>query len=184
MQITVCFEAVKNCLSYYFLGKKIRICVTGVPRSGKTTFCKAFVGQPVLRKERPTRGVRVWKFAKNDMHGTLYDIGGAQEYVNLAEHNYRNADALVFVLNATESASFADARERLAGLLCRNKKTKIPILILCTHNDVEGFETCQRIALELGLDSLMTRDVSCYSVSSITLSNFDAVAVWVARYAK
>ncbi|OAG31688.1 ADP-ribosylation factor-like protein 8 [Nematocida displodere] len=184
MQLGECIEETKSCLAYYLWGKKITICVAGTTGAGKTSFCKAFLEKRVLQKERPTIGMKQSKFLKNGIQGTFYDTGGALEYTNIIDFNYRLSNALIFVVDASSPEGLHDAKEMLSSLVYRNKHVKIPMLVACTHNDVEDSETCQTIALELRLDSLIGREISCYSVSSITMSNFGAVEEWVARHAK
>ncbi|KAI5185239.1 ADP-ribosylation factor-like protein 8 [Nematocida homosporus] len=184
MQITECFERFYSCLVYYFWGKKIKICVAGVSRSGKTSFCRAMIQERVLKKEKPTLGIQLRRFVKQGVHGVFYDIGGGEQYQNLVDFHYRLADAFFFVIDSSDSETWSRAKERLNGILSRNKHVRIPILVLCTHNDVDGFGTCQDIALDIGLDSLLGRDIACYSISSQTMSNFAAVEEWIVKHAK
>ncbi|KAI5170591.1 ADP-ribosylation factor-like protein 8 [Nematocida sp. LUAm3] len=184
MQIKKCLEEIKNYFHYYFWNKKIKICVAGAKKSGKTSFCKAFTNQSVLKKEKPTKGRNIRKFLKKGIQGTLYDIGGAPEYANVTDLSYRSADVLFFVVDASSPELFQDAKEILGAILYRNKHRKAPVLVLCTHNDLSDSKTCQDIALELSLDSYLGRDLSCYSVSSLTLSNFTSVEEWIYRHAK
>ncbi|KFG27106.1 uncharacterized protein NESG_00181 [Nematocida ausubeli] len=184
MSIADCIVQTKNCLVYYFFGKKIKICLCGPSRSGKTSFYKAFTDRKVLKKEPVTIGSRMLHFTKNGIRGTFFDIGGAAEYSNLRDFSYRNSNALIFFVDSSNPQSFVDAKSMLQGLLNKNKRKKLPILILCTHNDIDGFTSCQDIALQLSLDSFLGKDISCYSISSLTLSNFAAVEEWIVRHAK
>ncbi|KAH9385422.1 ADP-ribosylation factor-like protein 8 [Nematocida major] len=184
MKIKECLVETKNCLVYYFLGLKISVCLIGPPKSGKTSFCKAYSNRKVLSKERPTMGMRTRAFVKNGIKGTFSDIGGAPEYSNLWDFSYRSSKALFFFVDASDPSSFYSAKCMLQRLLEKNKHVDIPILVLCTHNDTNGFVKCQSIALELSLDSFLGKDISCYSISSLTLSNFAAVEEWIAKHAK
>ncbi|KAI5191769.1 ADP-ribosylation factor-like protein 8 [Nematocida minor] len=184
MHIKECLIELKNCLIYYFLGKKIKISLCGLSKSGKTSFCNAYNGRKVLKKERPTHGSRKRPFVKNGIRGMFNDIGGAVEYTNLMDFSYRSSDALFFFVNASEPSEFSNAKHMLLGLLDRNKKVNVPILIMCTHNDIHGYAKCQNIALEMCLDSFLGKDISCYSISSLTLSNFAAVEEWITKHAK
>lgn len=171
---------------YYFFSRKLTICVAGPPRSGKTSFCKAFSvdSTQVLKKEMPTTRVQIRKFMRDSIHGMLYDIGGANEYENLMDFYYRNSEALFFVVDSSDTAQLPAAKRLLGNIIFNNRDIKIPVLVLCTHNDIEDSQTCQEIALEIGIDALLGRDLACYSVSSLTSSNFNAVMSWVSRRAK
>lgn len=184
MNIKECLIKAKECLTYYFFGRKITISLIGLPKSGKTSFYKLYTEQKVLKKERPTTGSRSRPFVKNGIRGTFYEIGGAAQYSNLRDFSYRNSDALFFFVDASDPGSFSDAKEMLCGLIHRNRHVRIPILVLCTHNDKNGYVKCQNIALELSLDSLLGRDLSCYSVSSLTRSNLPAVEEWITKHSK
>ncbi|EIJ88682.1 ADP-ribosylation factor-like protein 8 [Nematocida parisii] len=184
MGIRECLIETRNCLNYYFFGKKIKICLCGPSKSGKTSFYKAFTEKKVLKKEPSTIGSRTRHFTKNGLRGLFFDIGGAAEYNNLRDLCYRKSNALLFFVNASDPDSFIDAKTMLLGLLNRNKRKNMPILILCTHNDVEGFVDCKNIALHLSLDSFLGKDIACYSISSLTLSNFTAVEEWIMMHAK
>lgn len=104
-------------------------------------------------------------------------------YQNQINFTYRNSNAFFFVIDASDPSSFSVAKTMLSDIIYRNREVSIPLLVLCTHNDIEGFKSSQEIALEIGLDSFLGRDISCYSISSLTLSNFPAIEEWIARHA-
>ncbi|KAI5190469.1 ADP-ribosylation factor-like protein 8 [Nematocida sp. AWRm77] len=187
MDLSELFEKIQACIIYYFCSKKISICVAGVARSGKTSFCKAFITDDctkVLKNEPPTTHMRIRKFIKENIHGIMYDIGGNKEYENLANFYYRYASAFFFVVDSSDPSQFPAAKEFLFSIITNNRDIRIPILILCTHNDIEESQMCQEIALEIGVDRLIGRDIACYSISSITGSNFNSVVEWVSKRAK
>lgn len=183
MQMIECLETFWRCLQYYVWGKKIKICVAGPSSSGKTSFCKAFLNQRILKKERPTPGIQSWRFIRNSIQGIFYDIGGGNTYQNQINFTYRTSEAFFFVVDASDPTSFSTAKTMLSDIIYRNREINSPILVLCTHNDIEGFKSSQDIALDIGLDAFLGRDISCYSISSMTLSNFSAVEEWITRHA-
>lgn len=184
MKIEECVTKIKDCILYYFIGKKIKISVGGISKSGKTSFCKAFTDKKVLKKERTTLGIHTRPFIKDGVRGSISDIGGASEYTNIMDYMYRNSDAHIFFVDASVPSELSNAKHMFEGLLKRNHRISIPILIMCTHNDVKGFMSCQDIALEMGLDRFIGRDIACYSTSSLTRSNFTAVEEWIIKRAK
>lgn len=184
MNIRECIRKTQECLVYYFTGKKIKISLGGVAKSGKTSFSKSFTDKKVLKKEKPTLGTYTRLFFKNGVRGMLIDIGGSEAYSNLMDYTYRNSDAHFFFVNASSPQEFLSSKRMFEGLIKRNQAINIPILILCTHNDINGFKTCQEIALEMGLDRFIGKDIGCYSISSLTRSNFTAIEEWIGRRAK
>lgn len=183
MQVVECFESIWRCMQYYICGKKIKICIAGPAGSGKTSFCKAFLNQRILKKERATPGVQSRKFVRNGIQGIFYDIGGSITYQNQINFTYRTSQAFFFVVDASDPTTFSAAKTMLSDIVYRNRAINSPILVLCTHNDIEGYKSSQDIALDIGLDSFLGRDISCYSISSLTLSNFAAVEEWITKHA-
>lgn len=179
-----CLNRIKECIKFYCLGKSVKVCVAGPPGSGKTAFCKAFISGVFDSGTRSTAGMKPRKFAKEELKGVFYDIGGGPEFQNLADFYYRTSNVLLFFLDSTNPSQFDKAKEMLRGLLYRNRKLNNPILVLCTHNDLENSLKCKDIVLNIGLDALLDREVACYSISSTTQSNFDLVLAWLQKNAK
>lgn len=184
MPISRCIEDFKDCLRYYLFGRKIEVCVVGPEGSGKTAFCRAFISGRFDSRVHSTAGVKARHFKREGLKGTFYDVGGRDNFANLWDFYYRNSDALLFVVSSVKGTDFDQSKEMLRGLLYRNRKINNPILVVCTHSDLEHTLKCKDIALNIGLDALLDRDVACYSVSSVTKSNFDIVQEWLAKNAR
>jgi ADP-ribosylation factor-like protein 8 len=180
-QLCQCCTDLANYIKYSLCGSSVKVCVVGPSGSGKTVFCKCFSGGQFDRAPRETAGVKTRKFGREGMNGVFYEVGGSEEFINLTDIYYRKSDVLFFMVDATAPERFDDAKELLRGLLYRNRKLSKPILVLCNKNDMEGAQKCRDIILSIGLDALMDRNVSCYSISSKTGSNFKLVLEWMRK---
>lgn len=56
------------------------------------------------------------------------------------------------------------AADELHTLLSRPELTGIPLLVLATKNDVKGAATVEEVIRVMRLDTLRSREVSCYSM--------------------
>ena len=68
----------------------------------------------------PTVGFTVETFETNRVTFTAFDMSGQGKYRNLWKHYYSEADAIVFVVDASDRERMAVARQELEILLDNN----------------------------------------------------------------
>lgn len=125
-----------------FLGlvkKKSNLLIVGLDYSGKTTIvnqikpdpviqylsCIQIIKHPILSHQLPsdkastipTVGFSVEQFVKSKITFTVFDMSGAGRYRNLWEHYYGDADAIIFVLDASDKARLLMARDEFESMM-------------------------------------------------------------------
>lgn len=114
-------------------GKKrdANLLIIGLDNSGKTSIINFFKPQDAKTHTIvPTVGFNVDKFNAKGLNFTTFDMSGQGRYRNLWEHYYKEADAIIFVIDSSDRIRIVVAKEELAALLAHNdiKKRNIPIL--------------------------------------------------------
>ena len=63
------------------------------------------------------------------------DIGGQTKIRHLWNHYYKNAQALIYVVDSSDTERFALAKETLAGILEKTEMKDVPVLIFSNKQD-------------------------------------------------
>merc|ERR1719159_1559061 len=86
----------------------------------------------------PTVGLSTESFHKNGVEFTAFDMSGQNRYRNLWEHYYKDAEAIVFVVDSTDRLRFVVARNELEQLLTSPQmlQRKTPILFFANKMDL------------------------------------------------
>lgn len=90
----------------------------------------------------------------------IWDIGGRESNRPLWKAYVRRSEAIVFVVDSTESSRFEEARHELFNLLNSESaqlNSRVPILVLANKQDLAGAMSCDLLASELTLSSLNER---------------------------
>lgn len=121
-----------------------------------------------MQEVAPTVGFSVEHFSKSSISFTVFDMSGSGRYRNLWEHYYRDAQAIIFVLDCGDKFRLCVAKDELQRLLEHNgSKVPIsltssdtkgrPILFFANKMDVAGRLTPVEITESLELDKIKDR---------------------------
>ena len=101
---------------------------------------------------------------------TVWDVGGQEKLRPLWRSYIRHTDAIIFVLDSTDSERFEEAKLELSNLLrCPDMPTTVPVLLLANKQDLpEAIAECD-IERALGTSDLgpchPSETVSCCAVT-------------------
>ena len=155
--------------------KKLQIVMLGLDSSGKTTLLyrmKLKHNMPSEHQPQPTTAFNVEtirpydttdnvsitntsniKYNKN-LKFVIWDTAGHDDVRPLWRAYVRKSDAMIFVIDSSDSARFDEARTELDSILCSTESHGIPLLILANKQDAPGAVTSLEMARKLDLDSL------------------------------
>jgi small GTP-binding protein len=66
----------------------------------------------------------------------IYDIAGGEKLRNLWRHYYDGAKAMIFMVDSTNKARFAEAKEELKKIVHSPELTHLPILVFANKSDI------------------------------------------------
>ncbi|KAI8854687.1 P-loop containing nucleoside triphosphate hydrolase protein [Chytridium lagenaria] len=164
--------AILNWLRSLFFKQEMELTLVGLQNSGKTTLVNVIANGQFSEDMIPTVGFNMRKVTKGAVVMKLWDLGG-QHGVN----------AIVFVLDSADHAKVPAARTELHTLLDKAQLSSIPVLVLGNKNDLPGALTVEQIIDQLGLKSITSREVSCYSISAKNQVNIDLTLNWLIKHA-
>jgi ADP-ribosylation factor-like protein 6 len=130
-----------NTVSNPFARKQeVTIMVCGLDNSGKSSIVSYLqptdVGKEVIYI-KPTVGFSLEKFTKYHYNWSCWDMSGFGRYRHLWSHYYQYVQGLIFVIDVTDKARIAVAKDELTKVLDHPDiiRSKTPILIFYNKND-------------------------------------------------
>jgi ADP-ribosylation factor-like protein 6 len=119
--------------------REAKILVIGLDNSGKSTLINHLKSSTSTFEVTPTVGFQVEEFKKNNINFTVFDMSGQGRYRSLWEHYYKEAQAIIFVIDSTDRLRVCVAKEELVTLLGHEelRTSKIPIVFFA--NKVEQY---------------------------------------------
>ena len=156
-----------------FSRKNIKITIVGLPNAGKTTLVKAIANQNTEEQTVPTIGAQHTETKVGNVNFNISDIGGIQAYKFLWSVYCKNADLIVFVVDAADSESVDASANQLESLLNDSESSTVPILIIANKQDLPGCISTEDISSKLKLTQIDDRKVELFALSAKTKKNFD-----------
>eukprot|EP01091_Cochliopodium_minus_P015173 TRINITY_DN5318_c0_g1_i3.p1 TRINITY_DN5318_c0_g1~~TRINITY_DN5318_c0_g1_i3.p1 ORF type:complete len:180 (-),score=39.55 TRINITY_DN5318_c0_g1_i3:216-725(-) len=123
-------EKTREYLNLPNLERKIekRGLMLGLDGGGKTSILyKLKLGENI--NAIPTIGFNVETITKDNIHLTLWDVGGQQKIRQLWRHYLQNTDYLFFVIDSSAPQRLNEAREELSKFLKEQELEKHPFCI-------------------------------------------------------
>ena len=81
-------------------------------------------------------------------------------------HYYPHKDAIIFVVDSTDTARLPEARRLLHATLKEKELGYLPLLVMCTKSDLEGALSSDQMVPLLGLDLLLNGEWYVQSVTA------------------
>ncbi len=136
--------------------KNCRVLMLGLDAAGKTTILyKLKLGEVI--SSVPTIGFNVESVQYKKLNFQVWDVGGQTKIRQLWNHYYANTQALIFVVDSSDSERFALAKETLQGMLATDELRDVPVLIYANKQDAAVAKVSE-IAELLGLVSQRGRE--------------------------
>lgn len=167
--------------------KNANLLVVGLDNSGKTSIINFLKpGDTKLVSIAPTVGFNVEKFFAKNFNFTTFDMSGQSRYRNLWEHYYREADAIIFVVDSSDRMRLVVSREELESMLnhsdLRNRNT--PILIFANKSDIKGAISSNDVRGELDLDKIRNRPWRIFSSNALNGDGISEGVEWLVQEIK
>ncbi|KAI0562187.1 Arfrp1 [Gracilaria domingensis] len=141
------------------------IALLGVEASGKssilewlklyfplTSKSQSTVSRPAsLKKITPTVGLNVAKLRFPNEKLLVWDLGGARALRPIWDRYVAEAEAIIWVVDSTDSQRMEDSRETLKKLIARPHLKHSPLLVLANKQDLENAMDPVKVSLALDL---------------------------------
>ena len=86
-----------------FAKPQCKVLCVGLDNSGKSTVIQHLKPkQTAVREITPTVGFNVEQFSRASINFTVFDMSGAGKYRTLWEHYYKDAQAIIFVIDCSD----------------------------------------------------------------------------------
>lgn len=108
--------------------KEIRILVLGLDNAGKTTILKTLSNEDI-KNITPTHGFNIRNLSHEGFKLSVWDVGGQKALRPYWANYYENTDALVYVIDSSDSKRLKEAGEELENLLGEKSLANVPLLI-------------------------------------------------------
>lgn len=136
----------------------------GVEHAGKTTLLEriksVFTGTEMVPPNHmlPTVGLNLQRISALGVNLVFWDLGGKAGLRAIWEKYYREAHAVIFVLDAADQERFGDVADTLRRALNHRELDGAPFLIIANKQDATGASSQADIARMLGIDKLERPD--------------------------
>lgn len=163
-------------------GKKVNIIVVGLDNSGKTTIIERL--KPKERQTidvAPTVGFTVDEFKRGALVFTVFDMSGAGRYRTLWEQYYREAQAVVFVIDSADKFRLVVAKDEMDHMLSNPSLRKVPIIFFANKKDLPTALSPAEIAGALQLDEIKDRPWQIVPSNALSGEGLDKGTDWMAE---
>ncbi|KAF8476547.1 P-loop containing nucleoside triphosphate hydrolase protein, partial [Russula ochroleuca] len=142
-QMAPFFTSLFQWISGLFFTKAAEIAVVGLQASGKTSFVNVIGSGQWSEDVVPTVAFNFRKVRKGNIVLKIWDVAGQPKFRSMWERYCHGADAIVFVVDSTDSDKFETARFELHALLGQPSLSGVPLLVLGNKNDIHGHTDVQ-----------------------------------------
>ncbi|XP_075910524.1 ADP-ribosylation factor-like protein 6 [Petromyzon marinus] len=137
--------------------RELQVLCVGLDNSGKTTIVNHL--KPASAQSQdivPTIGFSVEKFTTASLSLTVFDMSGQGRYRNLWEHYYREAQAVIFVVDSSDRLRMVVAKEELDSLLAHPDVSgrRVPLLVFANKMDLKESLSSVACSSLLGLQEV------------------------------
>ncbi|GFR45967.1 hypothetical protein Agub_g7438 [Astrephomene gubernaculifera] len=163
-------------------GRKVNVLVVGLDNSGKTTIIERLKPRPKQSSDVvPTVGFTVEELQKGGLTFTVFDMSGAGRYRTLWEQYYREADAVIFVVDSADKLRMVVARDEMEHMLRHPNLRKVPVLYFANKKDLPVAMPPVEIAQALGLEDIKDRPWQIVPSNGLTGEGVDQGVEWLSE---
>ncbi|GAA6029690.1 hypothetical protein JCM8097_001003 [Rhodosporidiobolus ruineniae] len=135
--------------------KQVRVLMLGLDNAGKTTICKAILGENV-DEVSPTLGFNIRTIMHQGYTLNVWDIGGQTSLRPYWRNYFEQTDAVVWVVDSSDRARMGDCKRELHELLKEERLMGASLLVFANKQDIANAMTVAEISQALDLPSLST----------------------------
>ncbi|KAI6661391.1 ADP-ribosylation factor 1 [Oopsacas minuta] len=149
--------------------KRPHILMLGLDNTGKTTlFNRINSSQSDFISEGPTVGYNVQPIRFRKLSCRLWDVGGKRQIRTLWKHYYQGTDALIYVVDSTDSDRFADAGEEIKRILSHQEMRGVPVLVIANKQDLKTSLKPTDVKRKLDLNGIEGNSILVQGTSAVT----------------
>ncbi|OIR58025.1 MAG: ARF-like GTP-binding protein [Amphiamblys sp. WSBS2006] len=115
----------------------VRVLVLGLDNAGKTTVVRRLLGLGI-ENISPTAGFEIRSTVCGAFRVDFWDIGGQKSIRPYWQNCFEQTDAVLWVVDSTDSARMEDARRELSVLMSQNRLLFVPLLVMANKQDCAG----------------------------------------------
>ena len=165
-----------------FEKKEARILMLGLDAAGKSTILYNLkLGEAVI--SNPTVGFNVETVEFQRTKFNVWDIGGQDKLIPMWKHYFRNADALVFVVDSSDRNRIQKARREMMKVLNDEEMKDVPLLVYANKQDI-GVMDLKEVISGLELVELKGRDWHCQPSNGLSGQGLVDGLVWLNKKLK
>lgn len=164
--------------------KDFNLLIVGLDNSGKSSIINYLKSaETKMTTISPTVGFKVEKFINKSLNFTAFDMSGQSRYRNLWEHYYKDADAIVFVIDSSDRMRFVVAKEELDNMLehVELKNKNIPFLFFANKTDIRGAANVSEIRTELGIEKIRNKKAHIFASNALNGDGIVEAFDWLAQ---
>ncbi|XP_048755798.1 E3 ubiquitin-protein ligase TRIM23-like [Ostrea edulis] len=137
------------------IGPKIemRVVILGLDDAGKTSILFKLKENEFITTI-PTIGFNVESVEYKNVKFTIWDVGGQQKIRPLWKHYFFNTQAVIFVVDSSNTDRLAESFNELAKLVQEKELKEASLLIFANKQDVESCASIETITENFGLFKL------------------------------
>ncbi len=160
------------------------VLLLGLDGTGTTTILNRLKGDE-RAETTPTAGVNKENVAVSGMELEVYDVGGLEQVRSTWRQYSKEANAVVYVVDASDPARLPLAATELKKLFFGDRKKKslivpdIPLLLLANKMDVEGALELADVESALDLQDLPVRRYRLLGTVAVNGKNVERGFSWL-----
>ncbi|XP_057293952.1 ADP-ribosylation factor-like protein 6 [Hydractinia symbiolongicarpus] len=162
--------------------REASILCLGLDNSGKTTIINKLKPDKSQTTDIvPTVGFTVEKVQMPGLAFTVFDMSGQGKYRNLWEYYYKDAQAIIFVIDSSDKFRIVVAKEELDTLLSHNdlRGKRIPVLFFANKMDMRDSLTPVQVSNLLKLDEIKDKAWNICASNAITGEGLHTGVEWL-----
>lgn len=169
-----------------FEGKEGTLLLLGLDNAGKTTLLHRLRTGDIRSFPPTDRPHHTEKFSAHGITFRAWDLGGHEAVRHLWEDYVCECSAVLFLLDASDSARLEEAGFELDALIGEKIVTDVPVAVLCNKCDLEealpSKEICDRINYE-DLQRQQGEDkIAMFRISVLRGEGYQAAFRWISKF--
>lgn len=150
----------------------------GLDNGGKTTILRS-LSEEDISTVMPTQGFNIKSLVNDGFKLNVWDIGGQKSIRPYWSNYFDSSDALVYVIDSSDSRRLEESGEELAELLKEGKLCGIPLLIFANKQDLLQAVPAEEISTALKLSEIKDRTWSIQACSAKQGSGLQEGMEWL-----
>jgi len=167
-----------------FAKPQCKVLCVGLDNSGKSTVIQHLKPDKknALKEVTPTVGFNVEQFSRSSIDFTVFDMSGAGKYRNLWEHYYKDAQAIIFVIDCSDKLRMCVVKEELQAMLQNKHTVNVPTLFFANKIDISDHLTPVECVQYLDLDAVKDRPWHITPSNALTGAGLDDGISWISEH--